>query len=1578
METVNSVEVDTARAPLRAAVHGDPSILLEHWTQSMDPLPVARYRHVFRLVMDGRPTEQTWMVVTGLFRGPDNKLLKHAQAVCDRNEKVIPWAGAAAPLGVGGGIGGLACFLPLPESVDWPVLLHGWFDLNSSRRNITRQAESGEAVPIRAAWNRELLRYGAGPAYMELVEQLRGDAVTTTEPYRLWLRPSIVRDDYDRALVEGFYAEIGARQVFRHVGPGGMVWRSLEGRGDKCLDLGETWHEALREPLLASGCTLVEPPLPTFVNQALQKTLYPSQVLSADEMRASLQHLQHLVGNKDINCRVQDAPWAALRRPEWVTAIARFCTQEGLDRLAGLPLALLSDGRLHTFGRCGTLYLVSEAERVLLAAIPHRMLDPQFQQELRLTQPMPALGITRLDLPGLVSCVQEILSLGRVDEAWLVRLFDHLEHIAPNEVKKQKAVLETLRIVPADDGWLWPMGCLNTPVLLDHAPSALLVALSRLGLPLLVASEPLLASIRRFASRHPGFIWTLDQGRLATTLASHVETPWIRQEALADRAVVAAILDFLSPPNWLIRNDPRVDAIRKLVILPTTGSSIVSAETKNLYIPGGFNPPREIDVHHMLLDTGEEGRWVLLFKALRVPEWDGFNFIVSGLLPAFPHATLEIKLKMLRWLRDHLRAIEMQLTQERRQSLRSKVREAPIMPLKGGGMGAPQETYRPDAEDARKVLGDVANLPDLDLLGDDPKQWTVFFSDLELLGMPKPRHLLMAIERCMDDAGSQGVAPVRDRLNALREYIARRWDSLADPKKGGTQGFVEKLAVMAWLPAAAHSSEKVAAAVAWPARLFKASELAAPQLLHLVASVCPVLEAQVLPTEMIKALGLRTQVTLDEALHHFAAVRALKVDGVDSEVQKARKTAFVAFLQYVAELPEWKKPDWGTRLATMGDVPCALLRGMWWRPRQVYLESLPFATDWCVSLLEDPELAGRLHMAEGLTRLGARSKPTPSDWVEMLGEQHVRSLGRPLNDVELSQVRAALQQLRVQGREWLQSQPILLPTVDRQLLSAREALIPDDPRLKRLPCLCTLPLVEETEIALDVARGAGARSLQQVLVEELADEPTPSQDSELLRWVARRARIVRSPAFYEALRRLAWHEAVQRGEQDPSARANDEKLTLARRLTLSVARTLRVTSAFCDTGEIVFEQQSSSFWDHASATLWLSEGSKRKMGDDLARTLATECSLDALRLSRLLDAEPEDMASLLDEDNIAVIPTGGQVSLPPTWIAPDDLLGEQGVPDTYQNEREVVAERENEAPIAEGYEAIDGSEVGGIGRWRQGSNPGDGVHWRQRQGAPGRGTGGGGAGVRPHRWGEESSVSDGDETLAMTHAPEAPTTPGFGSSQPWSPNVPRAVHSGTSRLRSYVHREELSDYDTGSAKLELDHPVYREAVQRVREWESIRGRTAVDVSDTRPGYELESSGPGQVRLIKVKGIDGPWTARGVGLTRVELRKALELGPAWWLYVVENARESERAAVHDLRNPFLEAVEYRFDSGWRAISVAEEAAMRGPVEGEEITLEDGSRAMVVDVESRGRLWMVTIRFFNGNEEKRVWRSSWRRS
>lgn len=1552
LTTVNRDDVEAARATVRDAVLGEPARLLDRWRTSTDTLPVSSYLHEFEVTNGPRITTGLWAVVSGLFRGPDDTLLKQGQAVCAHNEKALPWAGAAAPFDSEATAGGVACFLPLPEPAPWPVLLHGWFDLDSRRQGITRQPEAGETNRIRAEWNHQLLRHGVAAAWVMLIERLQADGQMDTEPYRRWPRASAARDDHDRALVSGFYSAIGTKPVFQCVSLAGRSWRSLEGMGKDFWTLDAQWHDKLRDPLAVNGITLLEPPLPTFVVEALRKTAHPAATLSPEKLRGALRLVSR---GRDVSCSLHDPPpCPALGRSEWVANLFGFCALDGLDKLADLPLALLSDGKLHTFNACGTIYLVGEAERRLLAHLPRRMLAQDYLATIGLTDAVPALKVKRLDVSGLASCVSEITGAQIPDADWLTSLFDYLEQCNRSEVAKNKAAIQSLPILPDQQGRRFAPGCTDTPVYVEREQDVLRQALIRLGVPILSGPEVFVRSVMRFALRHSDFVWRLTPDRLAWALHSHVQTPWMNIGALADRNVLGPILDFLSPPTWLGNDDQRAASFCRLPIFPTIEGAVVSAESNDLFVPK-FDPPAGLSVRQTLLDVGSDGRWAALFHGMGIPERDGAMFIRRGILPSFSTAAFDEQLRMLRWMRDHLRAIEAELAPDALKDLSREVRSTKMLPLTGGGFGAPKQTYRPDAKEAIALLGTIAKVPDVSRLEDEPKLWESFFVDLDLLSTPQPDHLAEAIERCIADAGRLGTSAVKERLKTLREYIGERWDSLSDPKKIGSKKFVSHLATLAWLPAT--PPESAAAAAIWPDRLFKANEISSHRLLHLVASVFPVVDGT-LPMNMAKALQVQTEVSVDIVLRHLDAVRGIPFELASEATQNACRTTFARLLEFVAELPEKDGPSWKPKLAALSERPTALLRGRWWRPKRVFLESLPFQTDWCVSLLEEPTLAGRLRVPEGLGRLGARSKPEPSDWVEMLAEVQRADPQRVLTDGELGQVRATLQQLRLESREWLHDRIVYVPTRDRHLLPTGVTLLPDDPRLKRALPLCSLPLVEEVEVSLDIAGRAGARSLQQVLEDELAEEPVRSQDADALRWAEESTRRLRSSAFSAALRRLAWHEAASRGE-DPATAANAPALTLPHRLALYVARNLSVTSAFPDTGEIVFEQFAGHFWDRDAAILWLTQGGKRKMGDELARTIAMECGLDALRISRILEVEPEEVANLLDEDGIAEIPVGDEGYVAPSWAPPPNVPPMPAPEDRLSDENDGATRTLERSEVS----------VDSLPSIRQ-ATAGDAVLARQ-----GRHTAGGGRG------GSAGSALDSltkqSRSNEVDPAVDPPTTPGLGSSRPWSPETPAELGRGGRRLRSFVHPVGQQDYDTGRAMPQIDHEVQRLARQRVVAWEKERGRAATEVGGSQQGCDLESLGPEGTRYIAVRGIDGPWTARGVGLNGAEFAKAFGLGPSWWLYVVEYARGATGAKVLPLVNPFLEATEHRFDSGWRALAAVEESLSEDPTEGERVTLEDGRTAIVIEAEPRGQLWRVTLRFPNEQEEVRPWRSSWRR-
>ena len=115
----------------------------------------------------------------------------------------------------------------------------------------------------------------------------------------------------------------------------------------------------------------------------------------------------------------------------------------------------------------------------------------------------------------------------------------------------------------------------------------------------------------------------------------------------------------------------------------------------------------------------------------------------------------------------------------------------------------------------------------------------------------------------------------------------------------------------------------------------------------------------------------------------------------------------------------------------------------------------------------------------------------------------------------------------------------------------------------------------------------------------------------------------------------------------------------------------------------------------------------------------------------------------------------------------------------------------------------------------------------------------------------------------------------------------------------------------------------------VCKYEEKRGRTTEQMSPMHPAYDIKSfdRDGNVVRLIEVKGIDGEWGDLGVGLKKRQFSEAWDEGDRYWLYVVECARDPERARVHPIQSPAVKVGEFFFDRNWRGVAESVEGDLR---------------------------------------------------
>ncbi|NLE74229.1 MAG: hypothetical protein GX604_06345 [Actinobacteria bacterium] len=228
------------------------------------------------------------------------------------------------------------------------------------------------------------------------------------------------------------------------------------------------------------------------------------------------------------------------------------------------------------------------------------------------------------------------------------------------------------------------------------------------------------------------------------------------------------------------------------------------------------------------------------------------------------------------------------------------------------------------------------------------------------------------------------------------------------------------------------------------------------------------------------------------------------------------------------------------------------------------------------------------------------------------------------------------------------------------------------------------------------------------------------------------------------------------------------------------------------------------------------------------------------------------------------------------------------------------------------------------------------------------------AGVRAHTERhvskrEQGSRGDVGETQALhrlNHAQAAGSSPthhtwqdSYSCSQPQAPWRLWVSGPGVSHRKAYPG---------GVSDEERWKPVEIAAVRRVLSYEKECGRFPEVMPAANPGFDIQSRcGPENrvERLIEVKGLGGPWEAeygtrsRPPQLTAIQFAQSAQDG-RHWLYVVENACDDERWAIHPIPNVAAKANRFLLDHGWK------EAALEpyGPgVDGVEVV--DGSRRHV---------------------------------
>lgn len=223
---------------------------------------------------------------------------------------------------------------------------------------------------------------------------------------------------------------------------------------------------------------------------------------------------------------------------------------------------------------------------------------------------------------------------------------------------------------------------------------------------------------------------------------------------------------------------------------------------------------------------------------------------------------------------------------------------------------------------------------------------------------------------------------------------------------------------------------------------------------------------------------------------------------------------------------------------------------------------------------------------------------------------------------------------------------------------------------------------------------------------------------------------------------------------------------------------------------------------------------------------------------------------------------------------------------------------------------------------------------------------------------DTAPVLDGDQT-PKDDDQAAISTEIAGGSTSFGTARRRDRPRSSGRLLSYAEprtETNLEPSEDGSEDADLRRQTATAAVNFVIEREREEGHQVQEMPFNNEGFDLQrTTADGSTEYIEVKGQSGLWTEMGIVLTPAEMQYAQRFRERYFLYVVEFANEPERRTLYRIQDPFGKVMQFRFDSGWKAIATM---GTIEPAAGLKIQLEEGI-GTIVDVRRAGQFFSLRV-------------------
>ena len=1498
--------------------------LCEFWRKSKKELQCFKYHHYFSIYYLNSDNiieleTERWAVVNGLFRGEEDCLIEQAINVLNitpNQRKVLPWAGVALCVDDNGKPqkrdSQLFTFLPMPIDSEYPVQIHGWFDTNSKRTEITHGG-SGNDKEILIEWNKLLFEYGVGVAWGQLIDFVKNENYLNTY-YSFWAKESHTK--LNEYLIKGFYETIRGLDCFYTVYKDENKW---------CLPISNIYlfenekYEELKEPF-KEHFSIITPAPNDWIIENFKKIDINFKKIDPKYIRNYL-----ALESKKIEFPVvlNDMPISMLSQKKWFLTILSYCAAAEENRNYTyldntLPFELTLDNNIRKLGRKS---LISDNPNTKLLQENNKSyyLDLDLVKLLNGYKELPECWLP-YNVKNVINILKSIWDNIDITKEWCKELIKFIKDASEEEREEASEEIMELEILRKDD---------ESFTTLEKKYSV--------ETPVMIKKEDVKNNIKFFnqigmRTVHPD--WMDIYKPLVNDYICELTSEVLFEHLLTldnyDFFEVTETRDFLldllaENIEWITeyKQTSAWYTFLQISFIHTDRDNLYSfKDDQNLYLPSGFDVPiniKGLPGEYELINCFDS-KQIEMFKAMGIKEQNFNNYIKEIIVPFLEKSKNENDIKeILKWLSDEWENNINKLIGEDKNKLIGLLKNAKIIPnkLETFSKKKASELYHPNFNCPRILKGNNY----MPISFDDKniqKKWVLF---LECLGVSEKILSSNIVSKANEILNKNNQ---KDSIKLLN-YISNKFE-VFENMKFEEQSLLGYLSGLPWFPVEKQNDTLLKPELEYT-ELKKASELVLINDIKLVEGVCYALsndvklgkkdsEGEYTERGMAKHLKLIVKLPNDSLFENYRKLTELDFQNKQkmSEILKYANE-FYKYLGRISKSNILPIPD---------DIKKIRINNKWIESKFVFQKGIKLSKLYTCKLLSK----NNNNILDGLKLLGVKDTPSIEYLIEYLENLPTE---KKLSDDELSDAKNLLLEIQIKDFDDYDDDILPLLTFKNTLVLSTELYINDLPSYKK---------ANDKNKDFEFCQVQFENLARKLDVTSLADNVESNINKELtgenLETEHKISKTIKKKYFKEAILRLFYN-----GKKISEDKINQEALEKVLPQYISFVKILVVDYKINDIF-LFRDSEATTFDDKNNNTLYiLEQDDEEDMIESISKYICEPVHLSTTsskHIDRILRQKmsKEEIKEFLDKKNIKSLPK--KINIDDASIYDDEENFEDeskdfGFDEEYNDDKDKVDVDKKEIPPP--TRPKSSSESKNINNFNSNNNRTGNTHSKKNINN------------------SQSKINSGSRSNEKNY------------NEILSPNDFKPVYVGVPKTREeHSHKEEQKT----KKETEIGNKGESYVMEHENKFLLSEANHLEKATTNNKGFDIweKDSNENIVRYIEVKTLTGNWGDGGVGITGRQLEFAQREKEKWWLFVVENINTGN-TQVYQFQNPVLEANTFRFDSSWKQLVYKNGTSENKKPEIGNIYKIDNNECKIIKVKEKGKFFM--IQFENDNKLKK---------